>query len=62
MIVCVVIQGAPVPATAATKKKGQEEEDTSSPVKASTGKDQRFRDEKNLKVRVHRCYESVVSM
>jgi len=40
-----------------TKKKGQEEEeDTSAPLKASSGKEQRFRDEKNLKA----CFGDVV--
>lgn len=32
------------------KKKGQEEEDTSPALKVSNGKEQRFKDEKNLKV------------
>jgi len=39
-------------ATAATKKKGQEDEDVGAPLKASSGKEQRFRDEKNLKVQL----------
>jgi len=47
---CVIQGAAAAAAAAATKKKGQEEEDTSAPLKASNGKDQRFRDEKNLKV------------
>jgi hypothetical protein len=37
-------------ATTASKKKGQEEEDTSPPLKPSNGKEQRFKDEKSLKV------------
>jgi len=45
---CAVMQG-PAVATAA-KKKGQEDEDAGAPLKASSGKEQRFRDEKNLKV------------
>jgi len=54
MCVCVIIQGpaASAAAATATKKKGQEDEDTGAPLKASSGKDQRFRDEKNLKVHV----------
>jgi cytoskeleton-associated protein 5 len=40
-------KAAPAPAS---KKKGQEEEDTSPPLKVNTLKDQRFKDEKNLKV------------
>lgn len=32
------------------KKKGQEDEDTGPPLKVSNGKEQRFKDEKNLKV------------
>ena len=49
---CVITQGPAATAAATTKKKGQEEEDTSAPLKASSGKEQRFRDEKNLKVHV----------
>jgi len=45
-----MIQGPVASTAAAAKKKGQEEEDTSAPLKASNGKEQRFRDEKNLKV------------
>ena len=41
-------QGAAASAT--TKKKGQDDEDASAPLKASSGKEQRFRDEKSLKV------------
>ena len=48
--VCVITQAPAASAAATTKKKGQEEEDTSVPLKASSGKEQRFRDEKNLKV------------
>jgi len=47
---CVTVTQGVAAAAGATKKKGQEEEDTSAPVKASNGKEQRFRDEKNLKV------------
>jgi len=50
LCVCVIIQAPAAAAAATTKKKGQEEEDTSAPLKASSGKEQRFRDEKNLKV------------
>ena len=47
---CVTTQGAAPAAAATTKKKAQEEEDLSAPLKVSSGKEQRFRDEKNLKV------------
>lgn len=50
----VIMQGSAASAVAATttKKKGQEDEDVGAPLKASSGKEQRFRDEKNLKVQL----------
>ncbi len=38
------------PAASSKSKKGKEEEDTSLPLKFSNGKDQRIKEEKNLKV------------
>ncbi len=40
------------PAASSRSKKGQEEEDTSPPLKFSNGKDQRIKEEKNLKVSI----------
>ena len=52
--VSVTMQAPTASAAAAstTKKKGQEDEDMGAPLKASSGKEQRFRDEKNLKVQL----------
>ena len=44
------------PAASSRSKKGQEEEDTSPPLKFSNGKDQRIKEEKNLKVNLYTFY------
>lgn len=50
VIFCILMQVGAGNSGAAGKKKGQEEEDLSPPLKASNGKEQRIKDEKNLKV------------